>query len=103
MKTDAYKFLSREFDLTVWSTVRPNPRFEDMLAAAELYKSAGCDYIIGAGGGSVLDSAKMIKLLITNNPKTALTQPMEDNDIGFLRFPPLRALGRRQLGIRYSM
>lgn len=101
MKTDAYKFLSREFDLTVWSTVRPNPRFEDMLAAAELYKSAGCDYIIGAGGGSVLDSAKMIKLLITNNPKTALTQPMEDNDIGFFAIPTTSGTGSE--ATRYSI
>lgn len=101
MKTDAFDFLSNEYDLTVWSTVRPNPRYEDMLAAAELYKKNSCDYIIGAGGGSVLDSAKMIKLLVTNDVETALLKPMDDNDIGFFAIPTTSGTGSE--ATRYSI
>lgn len=91
--TKAFEYLKNNFDLTVWDKIRPNPRFEDMLAAAELYKKSGCDFLIGAGGGSPLDSAKMIKLLITNNPKTALLEPMKDNDIKFLAIPTTSGTG----------
>ena len=54
-KTDAFAYLQAHCRLTVWDTVRPNPRYEDMVAAAELYRKEGCDFIIGAGGGSPLD------------------------------------------------
>ena len=91
--TPAFAYLSSNFDLTVWDNIRPNPRYEDMLSAAELFKREKCDFIIGAGGGSPLDSAKMIKLLVTNDVKTALTQPMQDNDIGFFAVPTTSGTG----------
>lgn len=91
--TDAFKYLNDTFDLTVWDKIRPNPRYEDMLSAAELFKKNGCDFLIGAGGGSPLDSAKMIKLLVTNNAETALFEPMEDNDIEFLAIPTTSGTG----------
>lgn len=56
--TQEFEYLKSAFDLTVWDKIRPNPRFEDMLEAAELFKKEKCDYMIGAGGGSPLDSAK---------------------------------------------
>ncbi len=92
-KTPAFEYLRSNFDLTVWDRIRPNPRFEDMLEAAELFKKEKCDYMIGAGGGSPLDSAKMIKLLVTNDPKIALTEPMRDNDIGFFAIPTTSGTG----------
>lgn len=93
-KTAAFEFLKANYSqLVVWDTVRPNPRFEDMAAAAELFKSSACDFIIGAGGGSALDSAKMIKLLATNSAETALTEPMSDNDIPFFAIPTTSGTG----------
>lgn len=91
--TPAFEYLKSNFDLTVWSRIRPNPRYEDMLEAAELFKKEKCDFMIGAGGGSPLDSAKMIKLLATNDPETALTQPMQDNEIGFFAVPTTSGTG----------
>ena len=91
--TPAFEYLKSAFNLTVWDNIRPNPRYEDMLEAAELFKKEKCDYMIGAGGGSPLDSAKMIKLLVTNNPETALTEPMQDNDIGFFAIPTTSGTG----------
>lgn len=40
-----------------------NPTEEAVLAAHELYKSSGCDGVIGLGGGSSLDLAKAVRLL----------------------------------------
>ena len=65
--TEAFRFLNENYDLTVWDKIRPNPRYEDMVSAAKLFKENHCDFMIGAGGGSPLDSAKMIKLLVTND------------------------------------
>lgn len=100
-RTKAFEYLKNNFDLTVWDKVRPNPRFEDMVSAAQLFKDNNCDFMIGAGGGSVLDSAKMIKLLVTNNAETALTEPMSDNNIGFFAIPTTSGTGSE--ATRYSI
>lgn len=99
--TAAFQYLESNFDLVLWDNIRPNPRFEDMVSAAELFKKEGCDFLIGAGGGSPLDSAKMIKLLVTNNAETALTEPMQDNDIKFLAIPTTSGTGSE--ATRYSI
>ena len=92
-KTDAFAYLQAHCRLTVWDTVRPNPRYEDMVAAAELCRKEGCDFIIGAGGGSPLDSAKMIKLLITNPGVVGYDAELRDNDIPFLAIPTTSGTG----------
>lgn len=99
--TKAFEYLNSNFDLTVWDRIRPNPRFEDMVAAAELFRQSGCDFLIGAGGGSPLDSAKMIKLLVTNDAAAALDVPMKDNDIEFLAIPTTSGTGSE--ATRYSI
>ncbi len=93
MKTDLFDKINNAFKPVVWSNIRPNPRFEDMKDAVSLYKNEGCDFIIGAGGGSPLDSAKMIKLMITNPESTYLNGKMESNDIGFLAIPTTSGTG----------
>lgn len=100
-KTDAFAYLQAHCRLTVWDTVRPNPRYEDMVAAAELYRKEGCDFIIGAGGGSPLDSAKMIKLLITNPGVVGYDTELRDNDIPFLAIPTTSGTGSE--ATRYSI
>jgi len=42
----------------VFDRVHPNPIEEDVIAAAESYRRAGCDCVIGLGGGSAIDVAK---------------------------------------------
>ena len=99
--TEAFRFLNENYDLTVWDKIRPNPRYEDMVSAAKLFKENHCDFMIGAGGGSPLDSAKMIKLLVTNDESTALTEPMQANDIKFLAIPTTSGTGSE--ATRYSI
>ncbi len=58
----------------VFSAVDPNPTERNVLGGVEAYRAAGCDGIIGLGGGSPLDAAKAIRLKITHN------LPLEDYD-----------------------
>lgn len=51
---------------TVWHGVTPNPKDYEVHAGAETYLSAGCDAILGIGGGSVIDAAKAVALLVSN-------------------------------------
>lgn len=46
--------------------VLPNPRDFQCTSGYELYKNEGCDVIIAIGGGSVLDAAKGIGILVSN-------------------------------------
>lgn len=88
------------FSPVVFSGVRPNPRFADMETARDLFVENGCDFLIGAGGGSPLDTAKMVKLMVTNPKETWLTS-MAANDIGFLAIPTTSGTGSE--ATRYSI
>ncbi|BDH55336.1 iron-containing alcohol dehydrogenase [Tsukamurella sp. PLM1] len=50
----------------VFSAVTPNPKDHEVAAGFERYAAAGCDVIIGIGGGSVMDAAKGVAILATN-------------------------------------
>src|SRR6266567_2753189 len=47
----------------VFDGVHPNPIEEDVIQAAESYRTAGCDSVIGVGGGSAIDVAKATVVL----------------------------------------
>lgn len=48
------------------SGTRPNPRAADINVLADAARSAGCAAVIGLGGGSVLDAAKAVAMLLRN-------------------------------------
>ena len=48
------------------STSRPNPKDHEIEAGFARYVEAGCDVVLGIGGGSVMDAAKGIALLAAN-------------------------------------
>ena len=50
----------------LFDTVTENPLFADVDAGAASYAAQGCDGVVAVGGGSVIDTAKMIALLATN-------------------------------------
>jgi len=87
-----FEFL-KQFSPVVFDNIRPNPRFDDMLTAAELFKEKNCDFMIAAGGGSPMDSAKMIRILTNNDEKTALYGQIENNDIKALFIPTTAGTG----------
>jgi 4-hydroxybutyrate dehydrogenase len=47
----------------VFSDVPENPTFAGVDQAAELLRISGCDVIVAVGGGSVIDTAKMVAVL----------------------------------------
>ena len=51
---------------TIFDDVRPNPTIENVEAGRKAYKSTKCDGIIGFGGGSAIDCAKIIGARISN-------------------------------------
>src|SRR5690606_34287536 len=44
--------------------IEPNPEYETILAAARLAREARCDFVLGVGGGSVIDAAKFLAQII---------------------------------------
>ncbi len=52
--------------ITVFDDVEPNPRYTTVNRAGSIARKTGPDLIIGLGGGSALDAAKAVALLVTN-------------------------------------
>ena len=52
----------------VYSNIKPNPTIENVQTGVEAFKKAGTDYLIAIGGGSSMDTAKAIGIII-NNPE----------------------------------
>lgn len=50
----------------IFDGIRTNPIVEDVMKAAEVAKNEHCDFVIGFGGGSSMDSAKSIAIMATN-------------------------------------
>ena len=51
---------------TVYTGVSANPRVDEVMAGAELYKSSECDVIVAIGGGSPMDCAKGIGIVVSD-------------------------------------
>jgi len=58
----------------VFSDVEPEPSVETTDAAAELAREKGCDLVVGLGGGSSMDVAKAVSVLVTNDGSAARYQ-----------------------------
>ena len=50
----------------VYSEIKPNPTIENVQTGVEAYKKSGADYLIAIGGGSSMDTAKAIGIIIEN-------------------------------------
>ena len=50
----------------LFSNIKPNPTIENVLEGVEACKNANADCIIAIGGGSSMDTAKAIGIIITN-------------------------------------
>lgn len=60
----------------LYSNIKPNPTIENVQSGVEAYKKSGADYIIAIGGGSSMDTAKAVGIII-NNPDFADVRSLE--------------------------
>ncbi len=51
----------------LYSDIKPNPTIENVQTGVEAFRKSGADYLIAIGGGSSMDTAKAIGIII-NNP-----------------------------------
>ena len=61
---------------TVYSGIKPNPTIENVTDGVDAFKACGADSIIAIGGGSSMDTAKAIGIIITN-PEFADVRSLE--------------------------
>ncbi|MCI7803705.1 MAG: lactaldehyde reductase [Oscillospiraceae bacterium] len=60
----------------IYSEIKPNPTIKNVQDGVEAFKKSGADYIIAVGGGSSMDTAKAIGIIITN-PEFADVRSLE--------------------------
>ena len=61
---------------SLYSDIKPNPTIENVQNGVKAFKEAGADSIIAIGGGSSMDTAKAIGIIITN-PEFADVRSLE--------------------------
>ena len=60
----------------LFTDIKPNPTIENVKAGVEAYKASGADCIVAIGGGSSMDTAKAVGIII-NNPEFADVRSLE--------------------------
>ena len=60
----------------LFTDIKPNPTIENVQAGVAAFKAADADYIVAIGGGSSMDTAKAIGIII-NNPEFADVRSLE--------------------------
>ena len=60
----------------IYSDVKANPTIGNVQRGVEAYKASGADFIIALGGGSSIDTAKAVGIII-NNPEFADVRSLE--------------------------
>jgi alcohol dehydrogenase len=57
---------AQNIDYCLYTAVSPNPRVEEVMLGAELYRSHNCHGIVAIGGGSPMDCAKGIGIAVAH-------------------------------------
>ncbi len=63
-------------EYTLYSDIKPNPTIENVQHGVEVFKESGADCIVAIGGGSSMDTAKAVGIII-NNPEFADVRSLE--------------------------
>ena len=76
---------------TLYSEIKPNPTIENVLDGVEACKNARADLIVAVGGGSSIDTAKGISIIMTN-PDRADVKSLNGNSNTVNRGIPIIAM-----------
>lgn len=60
----------------IFSDIKPNPTVQNVQSGVEAFKKSGADYLVAIGGGSSMDTAKAVGIII-NNPEFADVRSLE--------------------------
>ena len=60
----------------LYTDIKPNPTIENVQNGVQAFKDAGADCIVAVGGGSIMDTAKAVGIII-NNPEFADVRSLE--------------------------
>ena len=63
-------------EYVIFSDIKPNPTIENVQAGVAAFKACGADCIVAIGGGSSMDTAKAVGIIITN-PEFADVRSLE--------------------------
>ena len=61
---------------TLYDDIKPNPTIENVQSGVKAFQAAGADYLIAIGGGSSMDTAKAVGIIIAN-PEHADVRSLE--------------------------
>lgn len=94
----------------LFTDIKPNPTIENVQAGVAAFKAADADYIVAIGGGSSMDTAKAIGIII-NNPEFADVRllegvaPTKNKSVPIIAVPTTAgtaAEDRKGAAVRYS-
>ncbi len=97
-RTDTFKMVEAvlkesQVPYVVFSDVHPNPATENVEMALEHYQANDCNGVVGLGGGSVLDAAKVIPVRAVNDgPLTRYDVETGGNATIRVPLPPMIAI-----------
>ena len=68
-----------DVEVVEFGGVEPNPRYETLVKALDLIHSTGIDFVLGVGGGSVIDGVKFLSAAVyyPGNPRDIVQQKMQ--------------------------
>ncbi len=75
-KKVTYVLDAAEIPYDIYSNIKPNPTIENVQTGVEAFKASGADCIVAIGGGSSMDTAKAIGIII-ENPEFADVRSLE--------------------------
>ncbi len=67
---------ANKLEYVVFSNIKANPTIENVQSGVEAFKASGADCIVAVGGGSSIDTAKAIAIIIAN-PEFADVRSLE--------------------------
>ena len=92
---------SNNIPYVLFSDFTANPKFDDIVKGIELFNKENCDFIVSIGGGSSIDTAKIIKLYSVLDYKKGITKDYKYNPVKHLAIPTTAGTGSEST--RYSV
>jgi alcohol dehydrogenase class IV len=80
--------------IAYYGNVKPNPKYEDICEAVSMFNAERCDAIVAIGGGSVIDTAKCVKLFCRLDARlNFLEQNIVESEAPILAVPTTAGTG----------